>query len=408
MKLFEPITIRGMTLRNRIVFPPMGNGMGLRGPRPMAYYTERARGGAGTIFTTGMYFAVFGTDEAWGRAGGVAEFVQDIRSLPDSVHQTGAKIGVQLVIMNRLPPGLSSAGDVGEPVAPSARVEPSPESLFLGAGDHKLRELTVGEIESIIPMFGRAAAWVREAGFDFVEFHSAHGYLACQFFSPLHNHRGDEYGGDLAGRMRFGLGCVTAMREAVGDDYPLFCRIGADVIRDGGITLADSARYAAELEKAGVDVIDVSIANVAPHATLGSDHSMGAFVNLAEAVKQNVHVPVIAVGRINVPEVAEAILQEGRADLVAIGRQLIADPFWPQKVAARTVDEITPCLSCNRCLQSLLLGEGLRCAVNASAAREKEYSITAAEKPKKVLVVGGEGSHYVDRCTIPANNPEGP
>jgi 2,4-dienoyl-CoA reductase-like NADH-dependent reductase (Old Yellow Enzyme family) len=185
MRLFEPITIRGMTLKNRIVFPPMGNGRGLLGQRSRSYYVERARGRAGAIFTTGVLVDLFASDESWGKPGGVAEFIENVRSLPDMVHKAGAKIGVQLVHLNRLSFGLSPGGARGQPIAPSARVEPNPTSLFLDPEEEMLRELTVAEIETIVAKFGRAASRVREAGFDFVEFHSAHGYLACQFLLPI-------------------------------------------------------------------------------------------------------------------------------------------------------------------------------------------------------------------------------
>ena len=314
MKLFEPITIRGIEFKNRIVMPPMQVGVGMRSSRAWAYYMERARGGAGTIIVAATSVDLFATDDAWGRQGGVDAFVEGLHPLTDAVRETGARIGVQLWYGNLFPAGTGTPQETrGEAVAPSATAE--------------ARALTVSEIDTIVSRFGQAAANVRRAGFDFVELHGAHGYLLCQFFSPATNHRDDEYGGDFTGRTRFGTRCVSAMRAAVGSDYPIFYRLGAWENMPDGITLEDSARFGTELEKAGVDVLDVSQGSTAGHGGhFGPERPEGTLVPLAEAVKRAVQVPVIAVGRFRTPEVAERVVAEGRVDMVAIGRQLIADP----------------------------------------------------------------------------------
>ena len=237
------------------------------------------------------------------------------------------------------------------------------------------RALTKDEIQSIISKFGSASAKAKEAGFDFVEVHGAHGYLPCQFFSGADNQRTDEYGGDLYGRMRFGLELVQAMRSQVGKDFPVFYRIGAEEKRPGGITIKESQAFAAELEKAGVDVFDVSIGlPTGRNASPTKRAKMGTFVNLAEAIKKSVSVPVMAVGRINLPEVAESILEEGKADLIGIARQLLADPYWPKKVQEGRADEIVACKSCNTCFIPMRSGTWKPgnpiCAVNERAGRE--------------------------------------
>lgn len=387
MKLFEPITIRGMTLKNRIVMPPMHVGVGLRGKRARAYYTERAWGGVAAITMAATYVDVFALDEAWGKVGGVDEFLVGLRPIIDAVHEAGAKIGVQLVHLNRLPLGLSPADTRGEPIAPSPRYETDPPTVFLRPKE-LMRELTIPEIEFIISKFAIAAANVKKSGFDFVEFHSAHGYLACQFLSPRFNRRVDKYGGDLKGRMRFGIECLEAMRQAVGEDYPIFVRLGVMEKEKGGLTLEEGVQIAIAFEKAGADVISVSLADHVPAPLPMSDYPLGCFAYLAQAVKQKVSVPVMVAGRINTLEVAESILTNGQADLIAVGRQLIADPYWVIKISERRFEDINPCLSCNSCLDVIISGV-LRCAVNAEAGREEEYKIVAAEKPKKVLVVGG-------------------
>jgi NADPH-dependent 2,4-dienoyl-CoA reductase/sulfur reductase-like enzyme len=266
----------------------------------------------------------------------------------------------------------------GEAVAPSAREE--------------MRELTNDEIRAIVHKFALASAAAKMAGYDYVEFHGAHGYMPCQFFSPAFNQRSDEYGGDLEGRMRFGLECIQAMRSAVGDDYPIFYRLGAWEDRPDGIQLEEAIEFAVALEKASVDVLDISVGGLTEEgltACPGPDQAPGTFVNLAAAVKAKVKVPVIAVGRINSASLAESVLVEEKADLIAIGRQLIADPFWPEKVASNRSEDVIPCLSCNTCIDTALTMEELRCTVNPSFGKEAEHRPKPVELRKNVLVVGG-------------------
>jgi len=378
MKLFEPITIRGMTLKNRIVMPPMQVNLGFRSSRAQAYFVERARGGVAAIITPATSVDSFISDEAWKRVGGAARFINGARLLVDAVHDAGAKVGIQLWHGNYLPQGIGMVDRQGQPVAPSSREE--------------MRELTVDEIHSIALKFALAAVGAKLAGFDFVELHGAHGYLLSQFFSPAFNRRSDEYGGDLAGRMRFALECVSTMRTAVGEDYPIFFRIGAWEDMADGIKTEQAVQFAAELERAGVNVIDVSVGYISEPgsgASPGPDKPMGTFIHLAEAIKRKVTIPVAAVGRLNTPDIAEAILAEGKADLVAIGRQLIADPFWPKKVAAGQTEDIVPCLSCNVCLDTVFTTREPKCSINASLAKEEEYTLKPAVTKRKVLVVGG-------------------
>jgi 2,4-dienoyl-CoA reductase-like NADH-dependent reductase (Old Yellow Enzyme family) len=362
MKIFEPITIRGMELKNRIVFPPMQVNVGFRSLRAQVYHAERALGGAGNIMVAATSVDQFLLDEAWGKAGGAARFVAGAALLADAVHEAGAKVGIQLWHGNYYPCGIGMYDTRGEAVAPSAKEE--------------MRELTNDEIRAIVHKFALASAAAKMAGYDYVEFHGAHGYMPCQFFSPAFNQRSDEYGGDLEGRMRFGLECIQAMRSAVGDDYPIFYRLGAWEDRPDGIQLEEAIEFAVALEKASVDVLDISVGGLAEEgltACPGPDQDPGTFVNLAAAVKTNVTVPVIAVGRINSPSLAESVLVEEKADLIAIGRQLIADPFWPEKVASNRSEDIIPCLSCNTCIDTALSMEELRCAVNPSFGREAEF-----------------------------------
>ncbi|MBM3133061.1 MAG: NADH:flavin oxidoreductase, partial [Chloroflexi bacterium] len=338
--LFRPVTIRSMELKNRILMLPMHLRLDPRTEQGRKFYRARANGGAGAIISWATLVDLTFSDRIWGETGGAVRFMKALEPIVRDAHASGAKIGMQLAHFNCYPPVLPFSGswlgpitgkEVCEWVAPSARVEPAG---FVHGGappELPLRELTVQEIETIIGNFGKAAAAAKRAGFDFVEVHGAHGTLPCQFFSPLDNCRTDAYGGDIERRMRFGLDIVSAIRSAVGLDFPIFFRIPAkDLGTSGGITMRQSIVFAVELERAGVDCIDVSVgtSGVLPYwrgASPGHRRPAGTYVNLAGAIKDVVKVPVIAIGRIHKPRIAERVLSEGKADLVGMGRQLIAD-----------------------------------------------------------------------------------
>ncbi len=361
MKLFQPLTIRKMTLKNRLVLPGLQLRLGLKSRRALEFYMERARGGVGALIMAGTSVDLLVEDEAWGRPGSVENFIETMQAFTAEVHETGSKIGIQLWHGNQLPAG-SGAYVKGTP-----KVAPSPNEFC--------KELTQAQIQIIIQRFADAAVQAKKAGLDFIELHGAHGYLVCQFFSPLDNKRTDRYGGDVNGRMQFGIELVKAVRQAVGEDYPSFYRIGALEDLPGGVSLEESGQFALELEKAGVDVIDVSVGrSISRTASPTRKSEMGTFVHLAEAIRQKVSIPVIAVGRINTGEIAEAVLADNRADLVAVGRQLIADPFWPQKVQQGKEADVVACISCNRCFGPLVNKKwrpGARiCKVNDWAGRE--------------------------------------
>jgi len=339
MKLFEPISIRGMEVPNRIVYPAIQMNMGLTNRRGRAFYTERALGGTGLIISGNVAIDNFASEELWGSPEQLASFIERLGQLTDQVHEAGGKMGVQLWQANRFPQGRGTQiedvemfPDSGDRVAPSARDD--------------MRELTIPEIEAIVYRFAKGARNVRDAGFDCVELHGAHAYLPCQFSAPQTNQRTDKYGGDARRRMQFGIDLVTATRAFVGPDFPILFRQG--VLEKDGEADPDSIAYAQELERAGVDCLDISSGGFAQTPVTPTNKSgMGTLVFLAEAIKQNVSIPVIGVGRINTPAIAEEILSQGRADMVAIGRQLIADPFWPKKVREDRFDEVVACDSCN-------------------------------------------------------------
>jgi len=369
MNLFQPIVIHRMEVPNRIVYPAIQMNMGLTNRRARAFYTERAGGGAGVITTANTSIDNLASEELWGGPGELNAFIDRLRRLTGQVHEAGSIIGLQLWQANRFPQGrgVQIAGKEADP-AGGDRVAPT--------ALEEMRELKIPEIESIIYRFAKGSLNVRRAGFDFVELHGAHRYLACQFTSPDHNKRNDKYGGDPQRRMQFGSDLVKAVRAFVGHDFPVFYRLG--VLEEDGKAHPDSIAFAKELEKAGVDCLNVSTAGWGKIKSAPTKRSrMGTWVFLAEAIKKNVNIPVIAVGRINTPKVAESILEKGQADMVAIGRQLIADPFWPRKVREGRFNEVVACDSCNiNCyspIQKRRLPENAPlCKVNDRVGREWE------------------------------------
>ena len=379
MKLSEPLTIQGMTMKNRLVMAPMEVGVGLRSARARAYYRERAQGEVGTIICAAVAADFFASDEAWGKTGGLASFIDGVSLLTQEVHQAGAKIGIQIWYGNRYPAymGLRQSG---ERVAPSPRAGKTERWEEVGL----MREFTPAEITHIVESFAKGAAGVREAGFDFVELHGAHGYLLNQFFSPRFNQRKDNYGGSLENRMHFGQECVAAVRKAVGAHYPIFYRLGAWEQEPGGVVLEESTVFAWSLVEAGVDCVDVSVSFTPGTPSKSAPLKkapMGTFAWVAAEIKKAVSVPVIAVGRINSHKVAEEILNEGKADLVAQGRQLVANPLWMAKVATGRFREIVACNSCNKECFGQQSGEAFGCNLNPRAGREYELPLAEATPP---------------------------
>jgi thioredoxin reductase len=254
------------------------------------------------------------------------------------------------------------------------------------------KELTIEEIEEIVACFSKAAVRAKKAGFDGIELHAANSYLIDQFISPLSNKRQDRYGGSLANRARFLIEITEAIREAVGPEFPVWPRItGREYGVEGGTTLEDSKIVAQMAQKAGAHAIHVRGAGPgAPDFFPSRTFRPAIIADLAEEMKKTVAVPVIAVGMIT-PEAGEKLIAEGKADLVAIGRGLLADPELPQKAVARRMEDINPCVICNNCVNDVRSPTvvGMRCTVNAALGREAESKVIPASQTKKILVIGG-------------------
>ena len=309
--------------------------------------------------------------------------IDGLRELVDVAHANGALIGPQLYHAGRQ---TSSASTGTTPVAPS----PIPDPLM---GEVPV-ELTIDDIADLVRCFGDAARRSEAAGCDFVQIHGAHGYLVTQFLSPFTNRRTDEYGGDAAGRRRFLLEIIEAVRSETSDGFPIIVRLSGDELVPGGLTIEDTVELATELEQRGVDVIDISAGNYASF-TRGSmiapmARDDGLLEDLAAKVRDAVSVPVVAVGKIRTPDLAERMLVEGSADLIALGRQLLADPAWPAKAEAGEVDTINHCLACSQaCIGRLFQGEHVRCTVNPVCGFEEDLAQAPEGPPRRLAVIGG-------------------
>ena len=392
--LFEPITLGTMELRNRIVMPAMatnyGNGEGFVTTRLINHYAERARGGPGLIIIE--ITSIAPTGKGFANQLGIYkdDFIPQLRQLTEAIKECGpVRCILQLHHGGRRAPSQINNG--AQPVAPSA---------IACLGGEMPRELTPEEIEELIEAFSQGARRAKEAGFDGVEVHCAHGYLIHQFLSPLTNKRGDKYGGDLESRAKFALEVLKRIRQRVGQEYPVLAKICGDEFFKGGLTLRDSQKLVTMFEDVNIAAIEVSAGYKAsseegyfnssvPVANLPMALPRGYFVHLAEGIKKVARVPVIAVGLLHEPSLAEKVITEGKADLVAIGRGLLADPFFPSKVAQRQYSDIRTCIACNTCANSLFGEAPVRCAINAELGKEEEYQIKPAAKSKKILVVGG-------------------
>lgn len=385
MKLFEPIQIGSLKLKNRIVLAPMATHYadenGAVTPRLKNYYAEIAQGGTGLIITESGYIHPSGRGGL--RRMGLHQdtLIPGLKELVDQVHAAGAKISSELHHGGR-----QVNAEIQGIYPVSCSSIPSGLERFVP------RTLKVPEIEELVEAFGQAAKRSLAAGFDAILIHAAHGYLIHQFLSPLTNRRTDRYGGSFRRRLRFLEEVVRHCREVVGKDFPVMVRISAHEFAHGGFTLRDSQRFARYLEEWGVDSIHVSAGThdsqemEVPPMTI----PRGCHVPLAGAIKKMVSIPVAVAGRIVDPKMAEEILQKGEADLITLGRALIADPEFPKKVQEGRVDDIRPCIGCLQgCLTQLYRGDPITCLVNPSAGLEMEGRPKPAKKRKKVLVIGG-------------------
>ena len=395
--MFKPINIGVVTVPNRFVVPPMGNNFantdGSMSERSAAYYEARAKGGFGliTIESTVVY------KEAKGGPRKPClfsdEVVPSFRRVADACHAYGAKVSIQL--QHAGPEGNSKL--TGYPLKAASAIAPS-------AGREIPEAMPTEEVYRLIECYGDAARRAQLAGIDMVEVHCAHGYLVSTFISARTNKRTDEFGGCFENRMRLPRLIIENIRKKTGGNMPILCRINARDEGDGGVDVHDAAAIAAYLEQVcGVDAIHVTRSihihdefMWAPNITHG-----GFNAELGAEIKRAVSVPVILVGRFTEPQYAELLVKQGRADLIAFGRQSIADPELPNKARNGQLEKLTPCIACLLgCVPNMLQGRPITCAMNPCAGREAE--LKPAEVRKNVVVIGGgPGGMYAARlCAL--------
>lgn len=382
--LFSGIEIGRLKLDNRLVVPPMVVNMfdeaGIATEQYMAYLEARAKGGFGLIITENL--GISPEARAFARNGGIWNDAQleMLKDLTARIHQTSAKIAAQLYHAGRETfSGITGTNNV----APSPLTDPTMAE--------RPRELTLEQIAAIVSDFGSAAHRAKEAGFDAVEVHCAHGYLINQFLSPFSNKRTDAYGGPFFNRTRIVREIIREVRRNIGDEMPILCRISVEELINGGMTVNDMVAVSLMLEAEGVNAIDVSFGVFASGgriaASLYAEH--GGMTGFAAQIKRAVSVPVVAVGRINDPHYAEAILAKGDADMIAIGRGSFADPDFPNKAKNGRLEDIAYCLGCRQvCNANLFSGKPISCLINPVCGRESAEVVNASV-PKKILVIGG-------------------
>jgi 2,4-dienoyl-CoA reductase-like NADH-dependent reductase (Old Yellow Enzyme family)/thioredoxin reductase len=385
MKLFTPINIGKLEVKNRIVMPAMATGFasedGQVTERMISYYEERAKGGVGLIILEYTGVERRGRPLPMQNMIDMDRFIPGLQKLVEVIKKHGAKAAIQLQHG-----GIKASAKITQiqPVGPSDFPD-----YPLGMGPPP-RALTIKEIHNLVLAFGEAARRAKEAGFDAIELHCTHSYLIDQFMSPRFNQRTDTYGGSIENRARFACEIIECMKEKVGKDYPIICRMTGDEFVRGGITLKDAKVTAKLLVESGADCLHVSVGisdNMIP--TLPMSFPQGFFLHLAEGIKKEVNVPVIGVGKISNPEFAERALTEGKCDLVAMGRALIADPYLPKKAKEGKEEDIIPCIYCNQgCISRISDWLDITCLVNPTVGREMEFQIVGTKIPKKVLIVG--------------------
>ncbi|MEG0365285.1 MAG: FAD-dependent oxidoreductase [Coprobacillus sp.] len=384
-KLFEPIMINQMEVKNRVFMSPMSTNFatvdGYVTDEMIHHYARRAQGGVGLMITevvmvepTYKYIAHTSSMQD-------DSYIDGWKKLADEVHKYGSKVCPQLLhpAYMAIPfpetPQLVGPSEIGPYYAKSAP-----------------RPLTIDEIKVLVEQFGDAALRFKKAGVDGVEVHAAHAHaLIGGFLSPLYNKRIDEYGGDITHRIKLLLEVIENIRKKCGREFPIIVRISGDDYEDGGQSLNEGCYIAKRLEAAGVDMIHVSGgttihrgSSITPPGTPQASHLEGA-----QEIKKCVHIPVATVGRLNEPWILEEILDKGLVDICMVGRSLLCDPDFVNKIKENKEEDIKPCIGCLGCLSSTMLKDHVECAVNPALTIENEETIKQANKKKKILVIGG-------------------
>lgn len=383
-KMFSPIQIGPVTVKNRFVVPPMGNNFantdGTWSDQSVAYYAERAKGQFGLI-------TIEATVVHEGAKGGPRKpclyndnSIESLKRICDACHAEGAKVSVQL--QNAGPEG--NAKNAGAPIKAAS-------SIASADGRDIPEEVTTEMVYELVKGYGLAAERAMKAGVDCVEIHMAHGYLVNSFLSPRTNKRIDEFGGDFENRMRFSRLIIEEIKAKTQGKIAVLARINSTEDMFGGMDNHDMCAVASYLESCGIDGLHVSRAVHLKDEYMWAPTGVhaGFSSELVENIKKCVSVPVITVGRHTEPQYAEIMVKLGKADLVAFGRQSLADPHMPLKAQEERLEDMTPCIACLQgCVANMYAGKPIRCLTNPVLGRESE-GLPKAEKAKKVYVIGG-------------------
>lgn len=403
MQLLQPGHIGTLELKNRVIMPAMGirgtvEADGDWGDRVIAYYTARAKGGVGMVIPE-MVFSSKALEIAANECLDLTSDVhlKSVRRLTDSLEQFGSKLCIQLT---------AGFGRVMPPfILPEWWTDDLlPENLQLVSASindsHYLpdkrkfdsRAMTTEEAAALAQSFGPAARRAREGGAACVELHGHEGYLLDQFMTGLWNRRDDHYGGSFDKRLNMAREAIAAIKRDAGEDFPVIYRFGLTHYLEGGREPEEGLEIARELEKIGVDALHIDAGCYETHwwPHPPQYQEPGCMVSLAEQVKRAVNIPVVAVGRLQYPDVAEKVLTDNKADFVAMGRGLLADPDLVNKVAAESADDIIPCIGCHEgCLWQMAEGKPTSCAVRPTTGHEIEWPLLPVQQQASLLVVGG-------------------
>jgi len=415
MKLFERAHIGTMSLKNRIVMDAINNQMatptvsepfveeGALTQRAIDFYVARAKGGVGLIKTH-----CFHTNTTFEPSGGDAVINSErcvawLNDLAEAVHDYGAKVCAQMTPGGGRNYPRRPSVPHGELIGPSAIPgfrEADGKLPRIGPGRYParaekpviVRELTTEEIGQIVRDYEFSAKICRIADIDCIEIHGHAGYLLDQFLTPLWNKRTDKYGGDLDGRLRFAYELIEAVKKGAGADFPVLFKYALTHYMEGGREIEEGLEIAKKLEAAGVDALTINTGCWETYnlTTPPTTQPRGLTVHVCEMAKKVVNIPIIAVGKLGYPELAESVLQEGKADFISLARYLLADPDWANKVKEGRTEDIIPCLGCDvGCVGRVRQRKVISCAVNPRTGFESQLTIVPAEKKKSVLVIGG-------------------
>ena len=382
--LFSPFAIKNISLNNRIVMPALASFLlgndGSISDATIEHYRRRAAGGPAMVIVEACSVSPEGVVSAHQARIYEDRFVDGLARIASAIKEEGSVPAVQIHHGGRQ---TSIKVIKRKPLAPS----PLPCPAIRG----DVEPLSIDGIQQLVTKFGQAAQRAYQAGFELIEIHGAHGYLINQFLSQFSNIREDEYGWNTAGRTRFAREIVEEVRRRLGHEFPISFKISAEEYVPNGLTTKESIEILKILAAAGIDIVQVSAGNDVTPEWICQPMFMekACLVNSAEQVKKALDIPVMTVGRINDLYIANQIITQKKADLVCIGRGLLADPEMPKKAQEGRQDEIRTCIACNTCMESIFKKGRIECLVNPMLGREKEMAFVPALQSKKIIVVGG-------------------